>query len=63
MNTSGGSARVEYSTSIQSRFENISALTPIHSAIVIGADVYIDDSVIPENDGKPRAIIALRDEE
>jgi hypothetical protein len=39
-----------------------SVSTPIYSAIVVGADVYIDDSVLAENDGKPRAIIALKND-
>ncbi len=63
INESASIARVDYTRSVRSRFENIgNTTTPIHSVIVIGADVYIDDSVAPQNDGKPRAIIALKND-
>jgi hypothetical protein len=61
-NTSSTVARVNYSSSIQEKLENAGLTEPTYSAIVIGADVYIDDSVIPQSDGKPRAIIVLKNE-
>lgn len=61
-NTSASTVRAEYVKNIESRFENLSGLDPVYSAIIIGADVYIDDSVIPQSDWKPRAIIALKND-
>lgn len=63
INESTNLARVDYTKSIQARFVNIgNAGTPVQSAIVIGADVYIDNSVLPQEDGNPRAIIAIKNE-
>jgi hypothetical protein len=31
--------------------------------MALGADIYIDDSVIVQKDGKPRVLIALKDEQ
>lgn len=55
-------ARVNYTTSIRDSFINTFGSTPIYSAIVIGADIYIDDAVLPQNDGRPRVLIALKNE-
>lgn len=60
VNNGATSARVNYTPRIQERFINLSAYNPIYSVIAIGADIYIDDSVLPENDGKPRVIIATK---
>jgi hypothetical protein len=34
----------------------------IYTVIAIGADIYIDDSVALQGDGKPRVMIALKNE-
>ncbi len=62
-NTSATPARVNYTSNIQSRFENIwNTQDPVYTAIVVGGDIYIDDSVLPQEDDKPRALIALKNE-
>jgi len=62
-NTTNQQARVIYTQSIQSRYENIwNSQNPIYATIVIWWDVYIDNSIVPQNDGKPRAIIALKNQ-
>ncbi len=54
-------ARVNYDSSIKSRMENASTLDePIYSVIAIGADIYIDYSVVPQDDWHPRVMIALK---
>jgi len=54
---------VEYSRNIRSRLVNLGNLDePIYSVIIIGADIYIDDSIMPQEDGKPRVLIALKNE-
>ena len=62
-NTGSIVARVNYGSSIRQRFQNLSLDTPIYSVIAIGADIYIDDSVIPEDDGQPRALISIKNEQ
>ena len=53
--TDGPQQIVKYST-----IKNIFVQSPIQSLIVIGADVYIDEDILPINT-TPRAIIALAD--
>jgi len=53
--TDGPREVLRYST-----IKNIFVQFPIQSLIVIGADVYIDEAVIP-TDTNPRAIITLAD--
>jgi len=62
-NDSNIGARVNYTDSIQTRFENISATSPVYSVIALGADIYLDDSVYVQQDEKPRVIIALKNEQ
>jgi hypothetical protein len=61
-NLSATVARVNYSTSIQSKVQNTALGAPVYSVIAIGADIYIDDSVRPQLDDKPRVMIALKNE-
>lgn len=61
-NTSSSVARVNYTSNVRSRMENLALIEPIYSVIAIGADIYIDDSVFPQDDGKPRVMIALKNE-
>lgn len=67
-NTSSTPARLQYdntdnTVNLKAMIEN-SLVTPdhIYSVIVIGGDIYIDDSVIPEADNKPRVFIALKND-
>lgn len=64
-NTGSTVARVDYSESIKSRFENIGNLeSPVSSAIAIGADIYVDDAILPQtSDQRPRAIVAIKNAE
>jgi hypothetical protein len=62
-NTGSTTTRVNYEDDVMGRFVNTgSVYEPVYSVIAIGADVYIDKSVIPQNDGKPRAIIAIKND-
>lgn len=53
--TDGPRQTIRYST-----IKNIFSQSPIQSLIVMGADVYIDEDILP-TDTTPRAIIALTD--
>ena len=62
-NTGTTVARVDYTSNVKSRMENGGGLgDPIYSVIAIGADIYIDDSVVPQVDGHPRVMIALKND-
>jgi hypothetical protein len=62
-NTTPTVARVNYTSNIKPRLTSIFPTDePIYSVIAIGADIYIDDSVALQNDGKPRVLIALKND-
>jgi hypothetical protein len=62
-NTGATVARVNYTDNIQRRLEDTNGPDePIYSVIAIGADIYIDDSVMLADDGHPRVMIALKND-
>jgi hypothetical protein len=62
-NTGTTVARVDYTSNVMTRMVNGGSLEePIYSVIAIGADIYIDDSVVPQVDGHPRVMIALKND-
>ncbi len=62
-NTEATVARVNYIYNIKTRLEDTNGPDePIYSVIAIGADIYIDDSVMLTDDGHPRVMIALKND-
>lgn len=64
-NTSTSPARVQFqrldgTMDTQRRVLNTALDTPVYSVIAIGADIYLNDSVRVQQDGKPRVFIALK---